>query len=622
MPPTDFSRIISDSGVGNVRKIVSFAVVIIPLFGFSQAGPGGIGTTDGTSILEYWLDANVSVTGSSPITGWTDLSGNGVINAINGDPVLSVGAVNGYNTVTFDGAGDFIRTSLDIAPNFFPDITIFAVYRPRIDDAGGVWGGDDNDWDRFLIDAGATFAPANNCVSQGTGPITGIPNIFPVGAYVITTVLFEEDVVNGSRVYANGNLESTFSANHGPETHNNLEIAQIGSSATISAFDFDGSISEVIIFSASLNEAERIITENYLSAKYNIALSANDVYNKDDPAHGNYDHDVAGIGRTDASNVHNDAQGTGIVRILNPGDLGDDEFLLWGHDNGLLEATETIDVPLGVQARLDRVWRVSEANSSGTAVEVGDIDIRLDLTGIGSITATDLRLIVDTDNDGAFFDETPIGGATNLGGDVYQFAGVTAIANDLRFTLGTINMFQTPLPVALVHLTATPINNKYVVLDWQTASEQNNDFFTIERSKTSIEWKPIKKVDGAGNSSIVLSYSEADLNPYPGISYYRLRQTDFDGQFEYSHVIVVHIDGLTGSQIQVYPNPTENQVNIVGNETGLSQMKIYNALGQDVTAQTEKVSINESKLVLDLSNLNRGMYYMKTKTTVNKVYKQ
>ncbi len=252
------------------------------------------------------------------------------------------------------------------------------------------------------------------------------------------------------RIYINGNHTETDAETRTPLTNSNS--LYIGNEQGTSGRFLDGDIAELICFNSPINSAERIILHNTMAAKYGFAMAANDVYNEDDSGSGDYDHDVAGIGRVDASNIISDAQGTGIVRMLNPTGLGNDEFLMWGHDNGDELATETTDVPAGgdpVDARFDRVWRVSEANSSGTGgVDVGSINIRWDLTGKGSVTASDLRLLVDTDNDGNFADETPISGATLVSGNVYQFAGVSAIVNNYRFTLATINDTQTPLYVA------------------------------------------------------------------------------------------------------------------------------------------------------------------------------
>ncbi|MCB9178779.1 MAG: T9SS type A sorting domain-containing protein [Flavobacteriales bacterium] len=95
-----------------------------------------------------------------------------------------------------------------------------------------------------------------------------------------------------------------------------------------------------------------------------------------------------------------------------------------------------------------------------------------------------------------------------------------------------------PLPITLLRFTAEPEGNM-VRLDWLTASEQDNALFTVERSRDAINFEEVLNVPGALNSSTLLAYSELDRAPYPGLSYYRLRQTDTDGSSTYSNVVSV-----------------------------------------------------------------------------------
>tara|TARA_B100000809_G_C15121778_1_gene524576 strand:- start:1170 stop:2813 length:1644 start_codon:yes stop_codon:yes gene_type:complete len=178
------------------------------------------------------------------------------------------------------------------------------------------------------------------------------------------------------------------------------------------------------------------------------------------------------------------------------------------------------------------------------------------------------------------------------------------------------------LPIILLNCLVT-VKDKIVQLDWQTASEINNDYFTIERSKNGLDWQELTRVNGAGNSSALLSYSTTDNKPYLGISYYRLKQTDFDGQFENSFVRSVQIEKSLNSSVEIYPNPTNNKFTIIANASELEQIKIFNSLGHDVTKFVTKTGDNDqSSMVFDMSELNTGMYYVRTKTTANKVYKQ
>ena len=98
-----------------------------------------------------------------------------------------------------------------------------------------------------------------------------------------------------------------------------------------------------------------------------------------------------------------------------------------------------------------------------------------------------------------------------------------------------------PLPVELLSFTAIRRNDN-VQLKWQTASETNNDFFNIERSEDGRHWQTLGKMDGAGNSSETLAYTWTDQSPLRGLSYYRLKQVDFDGRYAYSWVRSVAIE--------------------------------------------------------------------------------
>jgi hypothetical protein len=319
-----------------------------------------------------------------------------------------------------------------------------------------------------------------------------------------------------------------------------------------------GDIAEVIAFNTSLNSAQRVIIQNYLSAKYGIAIAAaNDHYTMDDVGNGNFDYEVAGIGRVDASNIHSDAQGTGIVKINSPNNLGDNEFLIWGHDNVSVNANNTTDVPAGVQARMSRTWRASEVG------EVGTIDVSVDLAGLGSVTASDLALLIDKDNDGLLSDETPDFTATLVSGTVYRWSGVD-IDNGQRFSFGTANSTQTPLPIELTEFYAQP-ENSTIVLNWITATEINNNRFEIERSKDGVVFEKIgsesSKAQG-GNSTSNLVYSFIDLNPYSGISYYRLKQIDHDGKFEYHSIISVDREESKNIKFVVFPNPNQGEFSV------------------------------------------------------------
>lgn len=115
-----------------------------------------------------------------------------------------------------------------------------------------------------------------------------------------------------------------------------------------------------------------------------------------------------------------------------------------------------------------------------------------------------------------------------------------------------------PLPIELNSFTAKLIERD-VKLQWVTQTEINNDYFTIERSRDLINFEEVAVVDGAGNSNIELRYETWDRNPYEGTSYYRLRQTDFDGTYSFSQLEKITINDNSSVHqpiFEVYPNPS------------------------------------------------------------------
>ena len=591
----------------------------------SQTGPGGVGSIDGTSDLILWLDADaVTGTNGTTITSWNDQSGYNHHFTVGNGAIFNTSIVNGYSAFHFNSTSHYFERaySASINPASFsifttsnvetssrhkalvssrddisPNTRGYTLYSIPSPDNWEFWTGGSGVWDIL-----SGTSSAGSWAGQQIHYSSSNKEVFVNDAYVSGTHTM---VSNSTKPYRVG----------------------AGANEGVAKFFFKGDIGEVIKYKVKVNDAQRIIISNYLSAKYDYTIGGDEIYTQDNNVNGDYDHEVAGIGRVDASNIHSDAQGTGIVRILNPTGLGDNEFLMWGHDNGIEHAIDIADVPTGVQARFDRVWRVSEVNSSGTAVDVGNVDIRWDLSNFSPITTSDLRLLVDIDNDGDFSDETiatggVISGASIVSGSIYQFSGVTRIANNLRFTIGTVNSLQTPLPIELINFDVSPLNKKRVQLNWQTVSERNNDFFTVERSPDAVNWESLNNVLGAGSSSMLLSYSLVDNSPYLGISYYRLKQTDFDGDFSYSNSKSVQFDDFENEFIQIYPNPTNDFVIVIGNEFELKSVTIYNLLGENITESVTFKEGGNKKLVLDLSKLNSGVFFIKTKTTINKIYKQ
>ena len=139
---------------------------------------------------------------------------------------------------------------------------------------------------------------------------------------------------------------------------------------------------------------------------------------------------------------------------------------------------------------------------------------------------------------------------------------VNSVSSFSPFTLASINR-DNPLPVELITFEAQA-NNNMVDLLWTTASEINNDYFVIESSSDGIEFNEVTEIVGAGNSNVEINYSAIDYNPYNGISYYRLKQVDFDGTMAYSKIRMVNFNNTSDKNIEmaIYPNPARPNTSI------------------------------------------------------------
>lgn len=159
-----------------------------------------------------------------------------------------------------------------------------------------------------------------------------------------------------------------------------------------------------------------------------------------------------------------------------------------------------------------------------------------------------------------------------------------------------------PLPVELTAFYLSTEQNK-VVLSWQTASEYNNDYFEVEHSQDGKDFAAIGRVTGNGNRGEFSAYSFTHEQAQTGIHYYRLKQVDLDGTFEYSKVISTRLGDH--KMVRVFPNPTQNTLKI----TGLSPEDEVEAI--TVTDIHGKQVLTMSSLedgLLDLSGEAAGMY--------------
>lgn len=188
----------------------------------------------------------------------------------------------------------------------------------------------------------------------------------------------------------------------------------------------------------------------------------------------------------------------------------------------------------------------------------------------------------------------------------------TSVTNFSPFTLASISS-NNPLPITLISFEAQ-ICERSVCLTWQTETEINNDYFTVEKSKHGLNWEVVDSIDGAGNSNSILEYEIIDKNPNHGLSYYRLKQTDYNGDFEYTEPNSVNFEGINSEKQSIYPNPAKSIITISGLSGDKESYKYYNSIGQDVTSLIRTLNMTDSELRLDISQLEKGVYFIRTKS--------
>ena len=148
-----------------------------------------------------------------------------------------------------------------------------------------------------------------------------------------------------------------------------------------------------------------------------------------------------------------------------------------------------------------------------------------------------------------------------------------------------------------------------VELKWAAGSEDNNSHFVIERTHDGAHWEVIGEQDGAGFSSSISRYQFIDENPYADVNYYRVKQVDYDGQFDYSDVVMVH-SNLAQEQfeITVFPNPAKNNVTVEWNKGERNSSIIIMDINGKVIQQED--IINGYSHSIDLSNIDSGVYFI------------
>lgn len=625
--------------------------------GVTTCGPGGVNTN-----IALWLRADLEVFSDAGVTAatdggnalqWNDQSspasnaseanaGGGAVtepvyraSEINFNPANFISDQNTTNNSFFETAGS--------SNNVAGDMSLIAVFETAQNQ------GTDNDIENTPALIGAEVSSVTNDYALGVRQGQIVFNAANTNGYTAESVATnynngEPYIATATRVQAGSGAVNLYVnsllAGTGTSDATLLNAAGTWAIGNHSDYDneaqFQGNIAEVIVFSSALTADERTRLETYLAVKYGITRDDTDgddagttTFDERDYRSGNgtvvwdydtqtstYYNDIFGIGRDDLSCLNQlrskSENDDAIVDVQISSFTDDNSWFVSGNDNAAIEATRNTERPASINSRLNREWLAQETGTVGTVSVTFDLS---DITG----TPTDnnnlnlVRLMVDTDGDFSsgvtLISPTNIDAANRTVTFDYDFN----MTDGFYYTLGSTE--NDALPVTLIEFTATPNDKAEVELLWTTASEANNSFFAIERSTDAVVFEVVGQVDGAGNSDGVVNYRFTDTQPLEGTSFYRLRQVDFNGEFEYSELRSVFVQRPEAElNIKAYPNPVNSGDLLVvertaGSYAGKVSLQIFSLNGTSkITGNYEQFP---EQILVDTKELKPGVYLLK-----------
>jgi hypothetical protein len=161
------------------------------------------------------------------------------------------------------------------------------------------------------------------------------------------------------------------------------------------------------------------------------------------------------------------------------------------------------------------------------------------------------------------------------------------------------------LPVELISFEANCISRNNVSLNWKTASEHNNDHFTVERSEDALRWTEVKTITAGNHSSAIQDYSLIENSAMGEVLYYRLKQTDHDGHYKQSGIVTVKSCSRK-NEVEVYPNPVSNELTVSAGF--MEPIQLFDLTG---TQKLEMKSPEGGQIKIDLSEFPTGIYLLK-----------
>jgi hypothetical protein len=588
---------------------------------------GSIGNAQnpgGVSGAKLWFKADTSakLVNGNQVQQWNDQSNSGevitqatVVGGLPGnDVIFTNNTINFRPAVSFTGSlGVYLRGLTNSAFNTPATIfivsrlgqlptptseTLLGLFTTRTNATSGGGGGQGISCGGvsqhyYLMDGNGAQAANSATINISSGELALVYGIYNDGASTNNTMISKNGVSNG------------FTGTGATITANCSEF-EIGGRSFNNQQDrvFEGEIAEIIYYARVLSTVEIDRVETYLALKYGITLGTSllpvnytvlgvaDLWDADP----SYHHLIFGIGRADSSGLlvtqsnsmeSGSGDGTGIpgrgnIVLSSPSPFDDLDFILIGNDSVDLIPETAAELPpdpaFNGTLRVGREWKVKNTNYVGT------VNLSFDTHGLPLSGDMDniALLISEGDNDfstGIY----RVYKAPLINDSVLTYESII-LNDDDHFTF--VTNLTDPLPTELVRFTVMHCGDNNC-LQWQTASENNNDRFEIQRSANALDFLTIGTVMGNGNSTVLQNYSFADNVVLNGKNYYRLKQVDRDGHFHYSAIVVIE-NRIAGNEISIVPNPARGNFTLRTTQQFPGEfmlLRFYDTYGKEVHNQ-------------------------------------
>mgnify|MGYP002335974278 CR=1 FL=1 len=204
-----------------------------------------------------------------------------------------------------------------------------------------------------------------------------------------------------------------------------------------------------------------------------------------------------------------------------------------------------------------------------------------------------------------------------------SFAGIGCTAANCMSDIGLSKIsfcITEPLPVTWLSVNALKNDDGGVNVNWATATEINNDYFSVEKSSDNRNFSEIGQVKGGGNKNSISKYMFEDSNPGMGTLYYRIKQTDYDGEFAYSAVVSV-TPGKLISNVTFNPNPASSNVTVTWDAGIKEQLTLQVTDLTGVVVLSESLPNDNNVHYLNIENINNGLYLINILSQNDMVYR-